>query len=260
MSMQNDFMLYCDQPCFNGHADCRLSASVYNHRVMTSRATGGIKIAMNRVAGVVVNQTRVEASLSKCSYMFDGASFNRYHNACGCGSLTTDCNDPTSAFGNVCPSSGKTCSPSDKEVSSCSCANMPIPDRSDHPQCYFHGPAFDVGAENQLRTMLKERVSRQDGSDSHDRLEYWNEVVIDENILIEQLAVDPAPVIPAFTYVKSNPAGLTYARRMRDYFVEHYSVPGETPLIAIDDVMSMTNGEGPFSAEIDVLVGLSVLV
>jgi len=206
-------------------------------------------MAMNRVAGIVLNQTRVEASLSKCSYMFDGASFNRFHNACGCGSLTTNCNDPTSAFGNICPSSGNTCSPLDKEVSSCSCANMPLPDRSDASQCYFEGPAFDVGAENQLRTMLKERIRRQDGSDAHDRLEYWNEVVIDENILIKQLADDPAPAVPAFTYVKSNPAGLIYARRMRDYFVQQYSVPGETPLIAIDDVMTVTNAKGPFFVE-----------
>lgn len=108
--------------------------------------------------------------------------------------------------------------------------------------------------------MLKERISRQGGSDSHDRLEYWNEVVLDENVMTEQLMVDPAPVIPAFTYVKSNPAGLIYARKMRDYFVEHYSVPGETPLIAIDDGMTVTNGQGPFFVEIDEFATASVSV
>lgn len=251
MSMQNDFMLYCDMPCYQGNSDCRLSASLYNHKVMLARASGAIKITMGRVAGMVLNQTRVDTSLAKCSYMFDGASFNRYHTACGCASHTNDCSDPTSAFGDVCPTSGKICTPSDTEVSSCSCENMPIPDRSDHPQCYFKGAAFEAGAEDQTRTMLKNRISRQDGSDSNDRLEYWNEVVLDERVMIAQLTVDPAPVIPAFTYVKSNPAGLIFARRMRDYFVEHYSVPGETPLIAIDDVMSVTNGQGPFFAEID---------
>lgn len=107
--------------------------------------------------------------------------------------------------------------------------------------------------------MLKERVSRQDGTDANDRLEYWNEIIIDENIMIDQLTDDPAPVIPAFVYVKNNPAGLSFARRMRDHFVELYSVPGDTPLIAIDGVMSVMNGQGPFSADTDEIMP-SVLV
>merc|ERR1712146_633718 len=154
---------------------------------------------------------------------------------------------------------------SDTEVSSCSCDNMGLTDRSDVPQCYFKGPAFEAGSEDQTRTMMKNRVSHQDSQangEHNDRLEYWNEIIVDETLMIDQLTVDPAPVIPAFVYVKSNPAGIMQARSMRDQYVEQYSVPGEIPLIAIDDIMSVgsANGQGPFSVESDEAVMPSVMV
>jgi len=252
ISMQNEFALYCHTGCFHGQTDCRLSASVYNHKVQLKRSTGDIKVTMGRVAGIVLNQTGVETSFGKCSYMYDGATFNRYNNGCGCAAHSNACSDETSAFGNVCPTSGKSCTVSDPEVSRCACTNTKIPDRSDRTQCFFEGAAFGSGSEDQTRTMLKERLQRQDGSDSsNDPLEYWNEVVIDENVLMEQLAIDPVSVIPAMIYVKSRGAGLIYARKLRQGFADLYGEAAlKIPLIAIDDEMVAhgVTGRGPFIA------------
>ena len=83
--------------------------------MMLQRGANSIKITMDRVAGVVFNRSLVEKRLGKCSNMFDGASFNRYNGACGCVAGATNCSDPHSAYGNVCPSVGRTCVIPDKE-------------------------------------------------------------------------------------------------------------------------------------------------
>lgn len=255
ISMHDEFALYCHTGCYQGHAECTMSASVYNHKVQLSRSTGTIKITMGRVAGIVFNQTAVENSFGKCSYMFDGATFNRYNGGCGCVARSTDCSDKTSAFGNVCPTSGKSCTVSDPEVSRCACTNTNIPDRSDRAQCFFEGVAHHSGSKDQTRTMLKERIQRQGGSDSNDRLEYWNEVVIDENVLMEHLAIDPVSAIPAMVYDKSRGGvGLIYARKLRQGFADLYGEAAlKIPLIAIDDKIVVNNRQGPFIAEMDEL-------
>merc|ERR1712107_912141 len=95
ISMQNEFNIYCSDigaSCYQGHADC------YNHKMMLDRHTHAIKITMDRVAGVVFSQDLVEHYFGICSYMFDGASFNRYNGACGCVASSTDCTNPFSAF------------------------------------------------------------------------------------------------------------------------------------------------------------------
>lgn len=261
ISMQNEWAIYCSEigaSCYQGHADCRFSASLYNHKMMLDRKSNGIKITMSRVAGIVFNQTLVQNTIGKCSYMFDGASFNRYNGACGCVARSVDCHNPSSAFGNVCPSTGKVCIVEDKEVAKCSCEVMHEPNRSDVPQCYWKGAGIDrdhVQADvDQTRQMVQARLRHQDGSDSNDRLEYWNEVVIDEHLLLEQFRVDPVPVIPAFVYVKGNPAGIAYARKMRNDYVQQYSVSAEIPLIAIDPHVDVNESDGPFLYEQDLAV------
>jgi len=256
ISMQNTFELFCSElgsSCYQGHADCRFSASLYNDEMMLNRKTNGIQITMDRVAGVVFNQSMVEQSIGKCSYMFDGASFNRYNGAGGGAAATTDCEDPASAFGNVCPSTGKQCTVKDSEVTRCSCESMQEPSLSDVPQCYWQGAGFehtDVRASaDQTRKMVKARLRHQDGKDSNDRLEYWNEVVIDEHLLIEQLNRDPVPVIPAFIYVKGDAAGIDFARKMRDDYKQQFDVTADIPLIAVDTTKSANSVDGPFSFE-----------
>jgi len=254
--MQNHWAIYCSEvgaDCYQGHADCRFSASLYNHKMMLDRKSNGVKITMSRVAGIVFNQSLVEKTIGKCSYMFDGASFNRYNGACGCGAASFDCDNPNSAFGNVCPSTGKICEVQDKEVARCSCEIMPEPNRSDVTQCYWKGAGMDghlVRSDgDQTRKMVQARLRHQDGSDGNDRLEYWNEVVVDEHLLLEQLRADPVPVIPAFVYVKGNHAGIQYARQMRDDYALQFAVTAEIPLIAIDPHVKVTDADGPFVFE-----------
>merc|ERR1711865_1164617 len=188
--------------------------------------------------------------------MFDGASYNRYNGACGWVSNSAICTDKQSAFGNECPSTNKTCATEDKEVAQCSCEAMGIGSgRSDVPQCFWKGAGFDTAqvrhTSDQTRQMVKERLKHQHGSDSHDRLEYWNEIVVDEHLMLEQLREDPVPVIPAFIYIKGNPAGLDYARKMRDDYVLQFSVKKQIPLIAVDDeeAFPFFFKSGPFSYE-----------
>jgi len=256
ISMQNEWAIYCSEVgvgCYQGHADCRFSASLYNHNMMLDRKSHGIKITMSRVAGIVFNQTEVEKSIGKCSYMFDGASFNRYNGACGCGATSFECDNPHSAFGNICPSTGKTCKVEDQEVAQCSCEVMPEPNRSDVTQCYWSGAGMDRHRvqphADQTRKMVKARLRHQDGSDSSDRLEYWNEVVVDEHLMLERLRADPVPVIPAFVYLKGNSAGIKFARKMRDDYALEFSVRAEIPLVALDPSVDVTTGHGPFVFE-----------
>merc|ERR1719468_1007694 len=94
--------------------------------------------------------------------------------------------------------------------------------------------------------MVKARLRHQDGKDSNDRLEYWNEVVIDEHLLLAELRKNPELAIPAFIYVKGNPAGIDYATRMRDDYVKQFNVNTEIPLIAVDSTVDVDTAVGLF--------------
>lgn len=266
ISMQNEWALYCSDVgagCFEGHVDCRFSASLFNHKVILDRAKNSIKLTMDRLVGIVFNPYLVETKFGKCSYMFDGASFNRYNGACGCSSTVTDCDDPTSAFGDVCPSTNKKCELQDEEVAQCSCANMEEPTQSDVEQCYFTGAAMDRQSVNhdidQTRDMIKARLRHQDGTDSNDRLEYWNEVVIDEHLMIEELNNDPTFVLPAFIYKKGDDVALTMAKELRKAYVGNYTMSTPPPLIAVDTEVDVNTVDGPFSFESSLMNGEMVV-
>merc|ERR1712014_5884 len=91
----------------------------------------------------------VESKWTKCSYIWDGASANRYNRGCGDGAPTNSCEEGSgSAWWNICPSTHKTCSAKDIEVrrSLCNVAGgwMPVPPTHDgHAQCVFPGVALD---------------------------------------------------------------------------------------------------------------------
>jgi len=246
ISMQNTWALYCGTGCYGGHADCRLSASLYNNQMMLDRQTEAIKLTFGRVAGIVINQTLVESSMGKCSYMFDGSTYNRYNGGCGCSSNKFGCTNPQSAFGNKCPSTNKICTTEDEEVAQCSCEAKGISTGSGPgSSCFFKGAGFDTTqvqhTSDQTRQMVKERLKHQQRSD------YWNEIVVDEHLMLQQLREDPVPVIPAFIYDNSNPAGLDFARKMRDDYVLQFSVKKQIPLIAVDS--KKKHASGPFSYE-----------
>jgi hypothetical protein len=83
----------------------------------------------------------------------------------------------------------------------------------------------------------------------------WNEVVIDETLLLYDIGVEPTQVVTAFVYAKSGlPSSKESAEKMRDDYCEHSNI-GQIPVIEIDDVTYQPNG--PFtipSAESTVIV------
>merc|ERR1719328_605296 len=108
--------------CSNGMADCRMSASLINHKMMLSSTTGKISIGLSRSTGYIFNQTLVESTLARCAYIWDGATNNRYNIGCGDGCPGNDCSKGSmSAFFNICPSTGKTCTADDNEVKRAFC-------------------------------------------------------------------------------------------------------------------------------------------
>lgn len=149
--------IYCstfDNPngntsCHAGFADCRLSASLYNHKMLVNTQTHKIVLGLQKTTGYIINQTRVESYLGKCSYIWDGASQNRLNRGCGnvpsAGAM--DCSDSHCAFHNFCPSVNGTCSLNATEVQGSLCKNyggpLPIPSYPQMPACMFPGPSID---------------------------------------------------------------------------------------------------------------------
>lgn len=200
--------------------------------------------------------TRVrERRLGKCSSMFDAVASNNFNGGCGLMSLSLDCNDPASAFHNRCPSTGKTCTAQDPEVKGALCAPegpKPIPQTPADVPCFWKGPAFDfprMGGD-ELRAMVKERLKHQGCSDpvKGPCISFWNEVILDERVLLPALGANASSILTAFTYRR----GDAYARRaagaMRDNFCEKYKV-APIPVIAIDTGVDFTTTGGPFVAE-----------
>merc|ERR1712046_569702 len=80
-------------------------------------------------------------------------------------------------------------------------------------------------------------------------IEKWNEVVIDETLMLPEIWNDPALVIPAFVYAKSKmPISKDDARRMRDEFCAFNKV-ASIPLVEIDD--TQYRADGPFTLPSD---------
>merc|ERR1712232_809585 len=105
------------------------------------------------------------------------------------------------AFANICPSTGKTCTAADIEVTNALCEPSgsgphKIPDTDLDFQCMWSGPALDYprpASADHLRDMVNARVTRQNGTDSMGRplIEQWNEVVLDERLLVPAMEEDP---------------------------------------------------------------------
>ena len=78
----------------------------------------------------------------------------------------------------------------------------------------------------------------------------WNEVIIDERLLIPQLQSDPTHTILAFVYLNGawmwDQEAKRLATTMRDRFQETYGVVGEIPLLELDAMHEFTEKGGPF--------------
>jgi len=257
--------------CFNGLNDCRMSAVHINHKVMVQAQGSGWKVQplMGRTVGVIFNQTLTENYFGKCTYLFDGA--DSYNVNYGCGDSApgpASCDNPNSAFYNKCTTDGGAsyhdCSATDPEITSRMCkgpdyGTITPPQFKSAATCFYEMPAllvphddpssFTPSSTNHLRDAMKQRVL----SDSTTgQSQEWNEVVIDEKLLIPQINADPTHTILAFVYLDgtwmSARDAKGYATRMRDQFQEAYGVQGvpDIPVIELDARNDFTQSGGPF--------------
>lgn len=261
IQLHQDFVFYCGVPCYNGNADCRVSTAIFNHRVLISNETNTIVLPTVNAAlsGIFFNQTAVETKLAKCSYQFDGATFNRLNGGCGCGAGPMDCDDPACAYNNQDPESGDTATGTSPHVSRCWCEDPRHYDatKTNEEQCYWKGPAFymaDGVSQDQTRQMLAQRVANSEGVDdvgggqTRVKNEYWDEIVLDGNVLQDELTRDAVSTIPAMVYAKGDANGRARAQEMAQTMMEMYSLPSPVPLIAIDAEKDVSTG-GPFVFE-----------
>jgi len=237
MATHDDFHINCGNGCYNGYSDCKMSASIYNHRVMHD-SDGHLVAAMSRNAGIVFNQAAVEASLGKCFFQYDGGTYNRVNRGCGC-TAPNDCHDPEGAFLN--PATG-----SHPLANGCSCSAMrdedgELPGR--HGQlCFWRGASYDdSGAEthHELFDMLSHRIASQVAEGDADSTESWNEVVLDGERMQQSLASDPRSVVQAFFYVRGR-SGNRHAQDMSERFAAEFGVT--LPVIELDPAGGADNG------------------
>jgi len=244
--------------CFNGFADCKMAASLVNHKMMLSSTTGKINVGLSRATGYIFNRTLVEKKLAKCAWIWDGATNNRYNNGCGDGAPGNDCTDKTTAFYDICPSTGGTCKGDDLEITRTFCKGVPggtvDPPRSHdgRVQCMFPGPGIDYHGQDgftpstaeYLRLMANTRVKYNNGKDDQGpNIEKWNEVDLDERLLDKDSIV-------AFFYVKSRaPIAVNNAQDMQSEYSDDSGIT--VPLIGLDDGIVIAGSNGPFFARGD---------
>lgn len=267
-----------DTSCFKGQNECRMSAAILNHQVMVQQQGDGYRFSsvMGRSVGYVFNQTLVENYFGKCSYLFDGANSLNVNQGCG-GTAAggDDCENVNSAYYDMCADGGTTyhhCIATDLEIvnKKCKCeppmcdttyGTIEPPQQTSAETCFYEMPALMVDYENpssfkpsttnHLRDSMNQRVF---GDQSRgDQQKEWNEVVIDERLLIPQIHFDPTHTIVAFVYVKQNDGqsaevAQTQATSMRDQFQEKYRVNGvgDIPVIELDASTDFTLSGGPF--------------
>merc|ERR1739845_190856 len=71
--------LFCSElmgtQCYQGQADCRMSASLFNHKVLVNGTM--LSPTMSRPIGYVFNQHLTETFWGKCAYIWDGADSSK---------------------------------------------------------------------------------------------------------------------------------------------------------------------------------------
>merc|ERR550532_2626956 len=234
--------------CHNGFCDCRLSAALYNHLMLITEGHTVMDILKRKMA-IVFNQTLVENHMARCFYPWDDASFNKYNVGCGLGA-SNNCDDPHSAFHNICPSTNKTCTAQDVESKNGLCKEfggqlypMPVAHSAGY-QCATPGPALDyheqqdwqpMDTREDLRKMLTFRTKNQEGMDDGElKTKAWNEVLLDVRLMMPLIWEDPAMVIPAFVYWKNDGVAKADAIAMRDEFCKINQLSHKIPVLALD--------------------------
>jgi hypothetical protein len=276
--MADDFMMYCGTPCYDGNPDCRISASLYNNKMLITHDTFTTQITMNRDAGIVFNQTTVEARSGKCAYMYDGATFGRVNRGCGCAAREHGCGQEGPYWNQDCeyhpPGTHQeidlsTChnnTETSEDVEQCWCN---APDRrSDYPkpedtitealQCYFKaGGLYPPHPQKpEFHEFVKARLAHQATNDGIEILrdnvttryksEYWNEVIVDAEVIIDMLTdanVANSDAVSAFMYVTGHPAGRDKAIAMQVQAYRNYD--SIIPIVELDPTIDL-RCSGPF--------------
>lgn len=252
--------------CYKGGADCRLSTSLYSHKWLYNKTTKTPMVGFGRPVGFIFNETMVETRWAKCAYIWDGASDNKYNRGCGDGAPGADCKVKGTAWDNICPSTKKTCTGDSLEVTRALCKKYggvhPVPPTHDaQPACLYPAVALDyhgqVSADqwtggsttSKLREMAKDRILYNDGSDATGpNVEKWNEIVLDEQLVLSDILLDPAAAVPAFLYAKSlAPDSRKHAMDARDEFCKANKVVGSIPVVMAND-MNPKDGK-PFEVD-----------
>jgi hypothetical protein len=259
--------------CFGGNADCGLSGAVINHHVLTTPYGNGTKVAslMDRSVGYIFNQTLTETYWAKCAYLYDGANTLNVNSRCGSTAHgTADCDDHHSAFYNQCTrdepptptSSYHTCARDDPEVANMLCAPygpLTPPLHKSDQVCMYEMPALIVpedGAKSFVPSKtshLREAMNARFHSDQQSRqFQEWNEIVLDEKLVIPHFHHDPTHTILAFVYVAggqlSTESAQTYATQIRDDYESIYRVHGvpHIPIVELNSIDDFTQTGGPF--------------
>jgi len=269
---------YVDTGCHVGDNECRMSAAMINHKVMIQADGDGFRVAplMQRNIGYIFNQTLTENYWTKCAFLYDGA--DSYNVNLGCGAtapIPQDCDNPNAAYFDMCTTDGGDsyhhCTATDPEVVSrkCRCDTCDPPYGSITPPhfkndevCFYEMPALIVDYDdpssftpsntNHLRDSLKQRVASDLTTGQHQE---WNEVVIDERLLLPLIQQDPTHTIVAFFYVDGASLWVETAKQlatqMRDRFQEHYHVSGvpDIPVVLLDSRNVFTGTDGPFKLD-----------
>jgi len=238
---------------------------------------------LNRNAGIVFNQATVESQMSKCSYVYDGATDRRLNGGCGCGAdgaascanvlcafNDNDCaySDPfdTNVCRQHCQNGDPECvnaTPDTYYVETCYCSSPHLVPGYDTastltPQCYFKAPNFYNGtsSSDETRDMLKRRVQSQwahpvnepVGDQTRYKPGYWTEVVLDGRVVFEKLNSRPAEAIVAFIYKKNDAVAKLFATTMAQTMQTEYGMTQPVPLVAFDTTVNVTTTP-PFSFE-----------
>jgi len=212
-----------------------------------------------------VNTTLVKTKLSKCSFVWDGGTQGKYNMGCGCHSSHIGCDDIKSPYYNLDPATNYTQQYTGKSqaVAGCLCETKPEkrPTSWGHgPDCYWRGVAFDhencnasfTAGNDDTWQMLKWRVDHQDYSpmdQKKDPRAFWNEMIIDGDMLLRELEKDAAATIPAFIYQKGVAGAKGIAQSMANEMQKQYKLSKAVPIISCDNRMDITHGGNPFSVE-----------
>jgi len=286
LRMGDDFSFFCGTPCHETWPDCRISASLYNSKIMMMHDTFKPAVTMNRDAGVIFNQTAVEASLGKCVFMYDGATFGRVNRGCGCAARQHTCGPEGAYWNQECEYGDlanhgqrvdSTChnnTETSPDVDSCWCKtenrnpSTPTPEDTltTDLQCFFRGPGLypPHPLESEFHEMVGARIAHQESNGGTEVLpgttppetrykqEYWNEVIVDAEVLGNMLRdpdVETTSAVSAFIYVEGL-GGKPKAIAMQLQALRDYGYP-VVPIVSFDPNVDV-RCSGPFREATDV--------